>query len=193
MAEDISDNRWYWASLLIELDQTLDRLADEYRNELGARDPIVTSIDQRVQTFKRQLHALVDLDDNKQRTATATAIVSALWIGAAMASCPNILNGVTKLVRAAGTKPARAARQRSDIQEIIDNHANALWKRKPSLKTNQRQTAIQIYDGVAANIDSVRCIPKWWASQPSEVPQQTKSRRIEAIRKRIKIIRGLED
>jgi hypothetical protein len=78
--------------------------------------------------------------------------------------------------------PAHNARRADDIQNIIVNQAEKLWKRKPWLKGSNRGAAAEIWKSVLADVTKLKKMPKDW----ERIIHGTDSKRtIDTIARRI--------
>jgi hypothetical protein len=183
MNGDNSSDRWVAAILLDQFELNFSALADEFRNELGADHHIAVSVDRSVKEFKRHFRKILAFDEQHRKTAL-DAIISALQLSAAIAARPKILAGLIGVLHSAQTEPARAARKRDDIQEIVVRETEKLWKLKPSFKGNPGRTAKEIFEAVVTAIKALPKPPKGWEIAGLSDPEKQR-KFIEAIRKRV--------
>ena len=84
--------------------------------------------------------------------------------------------------RQRGTEKARKARRRDDIQIIIVEESEELWKKKPKLRENTLNTAREIHEKVINKVSKLET-PQPSLKQSDDTKLQRKQ--IELIRKRL--------
>jgi hypothetical protein len=160
--------------------------------QFGILDRAIRSLDR----LRAEGLLQVQADDTLQ--AMAEGFSAALRIGAYYPDAPR-----TPPTSAANKKRMRAPHTRrrgENLQQIIERHARKLG---PELREKPSSTARNIYSAVASEVDSMQNPPNWWKPQATkqvlgsevfenakqslraETFEETKKRRIEAIRKRL--------
>ncbi len=185
--------------------QCIDLQFQDIQQEVLA-NPRLSPIDfagfaREVNNFQLNYKELIGIENGRLKNAALRAVASALRLSYYYAGGPE----TAREFRLNQTASARERRNRigRGFQEVVEKEARKLWARSPRYLNNARGTARNIYATVAAAIDSLPNPPKWWnprsatiilgsealdnttQSLRGESNDQTKTRRIEAIRKQI--------
>jgi hypothetical protein len=116
-------------------------------------------------TFLRNFEKILASNDRPQKETALRAVASALALSYYHGGSPRILREAKKEFDYEQGAPARTARIRPDINEIIERHALALWNRSPKFKGKHNSTANAIYYDVYAEIGRLPNLPKSWIIQ----------------------------
>jgi hypothetical protein len=183
----------------------IDLQFEELQREVLARPSLSLSdrawFEREANNLQAKYKEVLGAENSPLKDAALRAVASALCLSFYYLGGPQAI----REFRLDQTARARERRMHSglEFQTAVDEEARKLWAQSPEFLNNDRGTARNIYSAVAAAIDTKPNPPKWWNPEAEtqmlasealdktkqllrgEVSDETKRRRIEAIRKRI--------
>jgi hypothetical protein len=178
----------------------IDLVFDELQQEVLANPRISSSdrtwFERETNNLRLKYKEILAAKNTPLKDAALRAVASALCVSFYYAGGPQARLDQTARAR------ERKKLNRREFESIVLEEARKLWARGEFLN-NTRGAARNIYDAVAAEMDLMQNPPKWWKpraakqilgsevlenakkSLRAETFEETKRRRIEAIRKRI--------
>jgi hypothetical protein len=181
----------------------IDLQFDDLQQEVLARPNLSSEERARFEREAKNLQVkykeILSAKNSPLKDAALRAVASALCLSFYYVGGPQAIRGFRQ------DQTARAREQKKvgarKFQTIVHDETRKLWGRSEELVNNAHGTARNIYEAVAAEMNSMPNPPKWWTagatiqllgsevigktnqSLRGDVSKEAKKRRIEAIRK----------